>query len=126
GGGGGGDDWGHGNARPMLRLRRSSLLLASAVVSDGGKGLAAEESRVSLKDVVLARLALGAELHGCCLEALRCHVSQLPRWGAHRPKVQDDDNDGFYIRESASSSCRGMSYIQDSVFADGADDAVDH
>ena len=49
GGGGGGDDWGHGNARPMLRLRRSSLLLASAVVSDGGKGLAAEESRVSLK-----------------------------------------------------------------------------
>lgn len=93
---------GHAVARPMVRCLRATLLLSGALLSDAvGKGVAAQGCRVTFHDTAFARLAMGAELHGSCLEARRCHVSQLPRWGAgRRPRREDDDNDGFYLRES--------------------------
>eukprot|EP00434_Breviolum_minutum_P036213 symbB.v1.2.032081.t1/scaffold3800.1/size50142/2 len=123
--------WGHGRARALLRLKgRSTLMIRRSMLSDAAaKGVGCSEfSRVTLEDVMFARLSMGAELHQCCMEALRCHLAHLPRWGAGKKVLpEDDDNDGFYVRESMSAtrSC-GTSSIIDSVFADGGDDAIDH
>ena len=93
---------GHADARPMVRCREATLLLSGALLSDAqGKGLWAHRCRVTLRHVAFARLKMGAELQKSCLEASGCHVSQLPRWGAQARPREEDDNDGFYLRESS-------------------------
>lgn len=124
---GGGADagraFGHSASQPVIRVAEGAMVTMSGggVTDCPGKAFASQKATVMLQDLLITRVDQGGEHKASKVQVKRTHFMHIPDDDG---KVDDDDNDGIYLSdtEGIGPSC----LIQDCVFFQGEDDAIDH
>jgi hypothetical protein len=126
---GGGDTekiFGHSDSQPVVRLKAGHLTMSGGAVLDSpGKAFGCTEARITLADVLVARVDTGGELDRCGLIMEGGHVSEIPDADG---VATDDDNDGIYLLGVlfGDDDIPVESVIRSSYFGAGEDDGIDH
>lgn len=121
---GGGDDsraFGHSNSQPVIGGRNSEIYARGmAVVDNRGKAFGFERSEISLSECLIQRCDTGGEFAACKVVVDDCWFLDMP---SDDDIPADDDNDGIYLNGVRNAD---TSFIRDSYFVTGKDDAIDH
>jgi Right handed beta helix region len=118
--------WGHSHSQPVVWIDHAELVMrGGGTIDNPGKAFGTDGARVELDGVLVSRCDTGGEFAKSELHLKNGHAVELPDADG---VVNDDDNDGIYISGAAvDASGRPIeSSIEDSVFALGEDDGIDH
>jgi len=118
--------FGHSRSQPVIWVEQASLAMTGGgVVDNPGKAFGSQAARVALDGVLVSRCDTGGEFTGTQLQIRGGHVLEIPDADSRN---DDDDNDGIYVSGAAQDDA-GVdleSTIEDTVFANGEDDGIDH
>jgi hypothetical protein len=117
---------GHSMSAPVISTEDATLALrGGGLVDNPGKAFGATRSVVTLEDVLVTRCDTGGEFIDTRLQVRRGHVLEMPDGDG---MFDDDDNDGIYLLGEGRDEDGKVveSLIEDSVFARGEDDGIDH
>jgi len=121
---GGGDDsrqFGHSQSQAVIGGRNASVIAEyTAIVDNKGKAFGLEGSTIKLEKCLVQRCDTGGEFAGTKVDISGCWFLEMPDTTAI---AVDDDNDALYFNGPHSSD---TSYVLDSYFVQGKDDAIDH
>lgn len=117
------DVFGHSDSVPVIWASEGAHVVLSgcAVIDSPGKGPSSKGSHVTLNDVHIARVDTGGEHIRSVFRGSFLHISSIPDDDG---ELDDDDNDGLYLRGVHKS--QRPSVVADSIFVLGEDDAIDH
>lgn len=121
---GGGDDsrvFGHSQSQPVIGGVNATLTLRrTAIVANEGKAFGMTNAEVTLRYCLVQRCDTGGEFAAC-------KVTIDDSWFYDMPDndniAVDDDNDALYFNGVRGSD---TSYVTNSYFIKGKDDAIDH
>ncbi len=124
---GGGADatraFGHSDSQPVIRVAAgASVNMSGGGVTDcPGKAFASQSATVILQGLLITRVDQGGEHKASKVQVTHSHFMHIPDDDG---RADDDDNDGIYLSdtEGVGPSC----LVQDCVFFQGEDDAIDH
>lgn len=124
---GGGDPdkgWQHTQTQPIIFARENSDLSLENIfiLNSPGKALGAHNSVVNVDSSIISFVFHGGEFHYSHLTFKNSYVLNIPNDDGI---FVDDDNDGFHI-DYVHPSIDEPSYISNSFFINGKDDAIDH
>lgn len=125
---GGGDRsraFGHSASQPVIFAEGGSLeMTGGGVIDSPGKALGADGAEVTLTDVLVSRCDTGGQMNDSRVTIRSSHFLEMPDSDGI---ADDDDNDGIYLEGVFTRAGRELSsLIEDTVFAAGEDDAIDH
>jgi len=122
--GGGGDDsrvFGHSQSQPVIGGKNAVITARHlALVNNKGKAFGLENAEVTLTKSLIQRCDTGGEFAGCKVTIDGCWFLEMPNNDAI---AVDDDNDALYFNSSRGAD---TSYVRNSYFVRGKDDAIDH
>jgi len=105
---------GHTNTGPMVRPEDSTITFDHVNLTNAvGKVMQASGSDITFRDCHLARAIMGPEIAGTALLLERTWITEM---------FGPDDDDGIYVHSQLAGQ---RVLLQDSVIADGDDDALD-
>jgi hypothetical protein len=123
---GGGDSsrtFGHSNSQPVVFVDSASLgMRGGGVIDNPGKAFGSNRATISLDGVLISRSDTGGQFDVSQLRFRHLHVLEIPDADG---RLDDDDNDGFYVGNASGDDSVLEAVIEDSVFARGEDDAID-
>jgi hypothetical protein len=118
--------FGHSKSAAVISATDARIVMHGGGLFDNpGKAFGTERGAATLEDVLVTRCDTGGEFVETQVAVRRGHVLEMPDGDG---QLDDEDNDGIYLLgEARDEEGRVVeSVIEDSVFARGEDDGIDH